>query len=102
LLGGSGRMSARVWLSRYSMKLRSAPSITPVSLHEPVSMQVDPVAKHSTMKKSGSMLRTTCPNGMSSGARASAMPPPLPRTVATQPARPSWCVIFIRCASEMS
>jgi hypothetical protein len=71
------------------MKLRSAPSITPASLQLPVSVQLPPVAKHSTMEKSGSMLRTTWPSTMSCGTRASRMPPPLPRTVSIQPARAS-------------
>jgi hypothetical protein len=97
-----GSKSASEKPSRCAKKSCRAPPSTPARLQWPVRTHRLPLPKHSTSAKSGSMPRTTAPRLISCGTWAKRMPPPLPRTVLIQPCRPSWCVTFIRWASEMS
>ena len=58
--------------------------------------------KHSTIRNSGSVERTTCPMVINSAGRANRKPPDLPRTDSKKSSHVSWCITLRTWSSEIS
>jgi flagellar capping protein FliD len=73
-----------------------APNLTAQLVKADQNKDITVSVKQGTIAMSGSVERTTSPRPIWAAGLASANPPPRPRTVATNPARPRLCATLVR------